>query len=118
MLDVSIRNSSHAATITQRAWDAGSSTRGVPAPRPAPLPLPSAQRTWLLLRPAAHVTEADQETLERFLVANPTLAHGYALRTDFQTLLAQRYEVAFDDWLQDAKTSDLPSFQTVARSFR
>jgi transposase len=33
-------------------------------------------------------------------------------------MLAQRDRTAFDPWLQEADTSDLPSFHTVARSFR
>jgi transposase len=61
---------------------------------------------------------ADRETLESFLRANPVLAQGYALKIRFQTLLAQRDRTAFDQWLQEAETSDLPSFQTVARSLR
>jgi transposase len=77
-----------------------------------------ARRTWLLLRPAARLSEENRDTLEGFLRANPLLAQGYALKTRFQTLLAQRDRTAFDQWLQEAETSDLPSFQTVARSFR
>ena len=87
-------------------------------PEAGPPPLTPAQRTWLLLRPSARLTEADRTTLESFLHANPLLAQGYQLKTRFQTLLAQRDRVAFDQWLQEAETSDLPSFQTVARSFR
>jgi transposase len=46
------------------------------------------------------------------------LAYGYQLKTGFQTLLAQRDRTAFDRWLQEAEPSDLPSFQSTARSFR
>ena len=48
----------------------------------------------------------------------PCSPSGYALKTRFHTLLAQQDRAAFDPWLQEAETSDLPSFQTVARSFR
>jgi transposase len=61
-------------------------------------------RTWVLRRPSARVTEAERATRERFLHANP--------------LLAQRDRASFDQGLQDAEASDLPSFPTVARSFR
>jgi transposase len=64
------------------------------------------------------LTEADRATLESFLRANPLLAQGYQLKTRFQSLLAQRHRTAFDQWLQEAEASDLPSLQTVARSFR
>jgi transposase len=70
------------------------------------------------LRPAACLSEADRETLERFLRANPLLVQGYALKTRFQTLLPRRDRTAFDQWLQEAETSNLSSFQTVGRSFR
>ena len=87
-------------------------------PEVGPLTLPPAPRTWLRLRPAARLTEGDRETLEGFLPANPALAQGYALNTHFQTLLAQQEPAAFDHWLQEAETADLPAFQTLARSFR
>jgi transposase len=64
------------------------------------------------------LTAAERDPLEGFLEANPLLACGYRLNTRFQTLLAERDVGAFEPWLQQAETSELPSFQTVARSFR
>jgi transposase len=64
------------------------------------------------------LTEAERETLEGFLHANPRLAQGDDLTTRFQTFLAQRDVGALEAWLQEAEPLDLPSFQTVARSFR
>jgi transposase len=72
----------------------------------------------LLLQPAGGLTEAEREALEGFLHANPLLARGYWLKTRFQTLLAERDLEALEPWLQQAETSELPTFQTVARSFR
>jgi transposase len=80
--------------------------------------LTPAQRTRLLLQPSARLNEAERDTLARFLHANPLLAQGYELKQRFQTLLAQRDRAAFDPWLQEAETSELPSFQSLAHSFR
>jgi transposase len=76
------------------------------------------QLARLILQPAGRLTETERDTLEDFLEANPLLARGYWLKTWFQTLLAERDVGAFEPWLQQAEASDLPSFQTVARSFR
>src|SRR5262249_2000316 len=48
-------------------------------PEAGPPPLTPTQRTWLLLRPSARLTEADRATLESFLHTNPLLAQGYQL---------------------------------------
>jgi transposase len=80
--------------------------------------LTPAQFARLILRPAGRLTKTKRDTLEGFLEANPLLARGYWLKTRFQTLLAARDVGAFERWLQQAETSDLPSFYTVARSFR
>lgn len=87
-------------------------------PEVSPPTLTPAPRTWLLLQPAARVSDADREPLERFLRANPWLAHGDALKNRVHTLLDQQDRAAFDEGRQEAETSDLPSFHTVARSFR
>jgi transposase len=80
--------------------------------------LTPAQRAHLILQPAGRLTETERDTLDGFLEANPLLARGYRLKTRFQTLRAERDVGAFELWLQQAETSELPSFQTVARSFR
>jgi hypothetical protein len=49
---------------------------------------------------------------------NPLLAQGYELKTRFHTLLAERDLPALEPWLQAAEASELPSFQSVARSVR
>jgi transposase len=104
------RGSASMVRLVVRPW------RTRPEARP-PIVTP-AQLTRLLLQPAGHLTEEDQSTLENVLQANPLLAQGYELKTRFQTLLAERDVSAFEPWLQEAETSTLPSFQSLARSFR
>jgi len=87
-------------------------------PEAGPSILTPAQRIRLLLQPATRLSDAERDTLECLLRAKPLLAHGYALKSRFQALLAQRDRAAFDQWLQEADISARPSFQTVARSFR
>jgi transposase len=85
--------------------------------RPAPSPRrPSLAR--VVLQPTRRLTEPAREALERLLLANPRLAQGYQLKEGFQALLAQRDLGAFDQWLQEAEQSGLPSFQAVAQGFR
>jgi transposase len=80
--------------------------------------LTPAQLARLILQPVGRLTDAERDTLEGVLEVNPLLARGYRLNTRFQTLLAERDVGAFEPWLYEAATSELPSFQTVARSFR
>jgi transposase len=76
------------------------------------------QLARLLLQPAGRLTEVEPGALDGFLHANPLLAQGYRLKTRFHTLLAERDLLALEPWLQATETSELPSFQAVARSFR
>ena len=87
-------------------------------PQARPAAIPPSQLAQLLLQPAGRLTEAHRRTLENVLQANPLLAQGYQLKTRFQTLLAEQDVGAFEPWLHEAETSDLPSFQSLARSFR
>jgi transposase len=87
-------------------------------PEGRPSELTAAQLARLLLRPAGRLTEADRQAVEDYLHANPVLAQGYQLKTRFHALLAEWDPAALEPWLQEAETSGLPSFQTVARSFR
>lgn len=80
--------------------------------------LTSSRLARLVLQPASKLTEAEREALEGFLHVNPLLAQGYELKTRFHTLLTERDLPALEPWLQAAETSELPSFQAVARSFR
>jgi transposase len=104
------RGSASMVRLVVRPW------RTRPEARP-PIVTP-AQLARLLLQPAGHLTEADRSTLENVLQANPLLAQGYQLKARFQTLLDERDVSAFEPWLQEAETSTLPSFQSLARSFR
>jgi transposase len=71
-----------------------------------------------MLQPAGRLSEAQREALEEVLRVNPLLAQGYELKIRFQTRLAERDLPALEPWLQAAETSELPSFQAVARSLR
>jgi transposase len=104
------RGSASMVRVVVRPW------RARPPDSP---PTPTSVRlSRLILQPAERLTEADRGTLEGFRHANPLLAQGYQLKTRFQTLMAQRDPLALEPWLQEAETSDLPVFQTLARSFR
>jgi len=72
----------------------------------------------LMLQPASRLTAREQDALAAFLPVNPLLAQGYELKTRFHTLLTERDWPALEPWLQTAETSELPSFRSVAQSFR
>jgi transposase len=84
----------------------------------SPSALTPSRLSRLILQPAGRLTEVERGALEGFLHANPLLAQGHQLKTRVQTLLAERDPAALEPWLQEAETSALPSFHTVARSFR
>jgi transposase len=104
------RGSASMVRLVVRPW------RTHPADRPPTLT--SARLTRLILQPAGRLTEAERDALAGFLHANPLLARGYQLKAHFHTLLAEPDPAALDQWLQAAETSDLPSFRSLARSFR
>jgi transposase len=83
----------------------------------SPPALTPSRLAWLLLQPAGHLSDADRNALADCLHANPMLARGYQLKTRFHTLLAEHDPAALDQWLQEAETSGLPPFRTLARSF-
>lgn len=80
--------------------------------------LRSTQLARLVLPPAKRLRAAERTTLAQVLQAHPRLAQGYQLSTRVRTLLAARELGAFEPWVQEAATSDLPSFPALARSFR
>lgn len=86
-------------------------TRSAPPPR-----RPSLAR--LILQPARRLTDPERKVLERLLHAHPRLAQGYQLKERFRALLAQRDVEAFNQWLNDAEVSGVPSFHAVAHGFR
>jgi transposase len=77
-----------------------------------------AQLARLLLQPAGHLTEAERDTREDFLQANPLLAQEYQRKTRVHTRLAERHVGAFEPWLHAAATSDLPACPSLARRVR
>jgi transposase len=104
------RGSEVMVRVVVRPWRMRQESRP-PTPTPARL-------AWLLLLPAGHLSVADRNALAGSLHANPLLAHGYQLKTDVHTLLAERDPAALNQWLREAETSGLPPFCTLARSFR
>jgi transposase len=87
------------------------------AARLAPPPRrPSLAR--LVPQPTRSWPERAREALEGLLQAHSRLAQGDHLKARFQALLARRDRGAFDQWLDEAEVSDVPSFQAVAQGFR
>ena len=87
-------------------------------PADSPPALTSAQFSQRILLPASHLIEVERTTLADILDANPPRAQGYQLNSRFQTFLAERDVGVFEPWFHEAETSDLPSFRSLARSFR
>ncbi|HZQ97843.1 MAG TPA: ISL3 family transposase [Chloroflexota bacterium] len=95
-------------------------------PRPPseehPVPGRPRRRHWryrvrrLCLTPPARLTAAEHEALDRLLADDPVLADGHALLQRFRALVAGRDAGALDDWLADARASDLPGFVALANS--
>lgn len=82
-----------------------------PPERPSPL-------HWLLLCPSSKLTSSQHQELEETLRANPPLALAYRLKEQFHQLVARRDIDALEVWLTEAAHSGLPTFKTVATTFR
>jgi transposase len=86
-------------------------------PRPPPgerKRLRSLRLRWLCLRPPSQLKDYERAALAAALAADEQLATGYRLRERFRVLVAERDVEALTAWLDDAQSSQLPSFVGLA----
>ena len=69
---------------------------------------------WLVLKPQNQLSDADRQELQSFLGANPQLARGHQLKESFQQILAQGDLEGLDGWREQAASSGLGPFQSLA----
>ena len=91
-----------------------------PAPPPPPRPrrLSARQAAWLLIRPAAERTPAQQEQVERLLDASADLATAHTLAQDFGMLIRQRHREQLDGWIVAALRSGVDEVASFARGLQ
>ena len=76
------------------------------------------QATWLVVRRPDHLTAEDHAVLDRLRQAHPAFAQAIALAQGFAQLLRARQPEQLDTWLQQATTSSLAAFRSLAKSFQ
>ena len=69
---------------------------------------------WLCLRPPEQLKPEQRELLDRLLAQEPDLALGYELLQRFRGVIASRDVAELDRWLDDAKSSELPTLAALA----
>ncbi len=69
---------------------------------------------WLCLRPREQLRPEEQEALDQLLADDPAVARGYGLLGRFRTRVRGREVDQLDDWLADARASELPAFMALA----
>jgi transposase len=69
---------------------------------------------WTCLKPPDKLKADERVLLEKLLARDDQLAHGYDLLQRFRQLLEARDLPALDEWLDDARGSDLPTFMGLA----
>lgn len=69
---------------------------------------------WLCLRPLDQLKPAEKDLLDRLLAKDADLALGHSLLQRFRKLVTERDVEGLDTWLDDAKTSNLPTFVAMA----
>ena len=72
---------------------------------------------WLVLKPLNQLSDADRQELLSFLEANPQLARGHQLKESFRQIVAQGDLEGLDGWREQAASSGLRPFQSLAWGF-
>jgi transposase len=103
-----------AAYVTRLREGTGIPLRGggdPPTPR-----LPSVrQLKWLLLRPAAEVTDSEYAVVAEVCRRNTEIGVAYGLALDFATLVRQHQPDHLASWVQIAQASKIPELGSLAR---
>jgi transposase len=73
---------------------------------------------WLCLRPPNQLDAHERVALERLLAEDPEVARGYALLQRFRRLVTERDLLGLDQWLHDARASQLPPFASMANGIQ
>ncbi len=72
---------------------------------------------WMVLKPQQRLSDADYHELQSFLEVNPQLARGHQLKESFRQIVAQGDLEGLDGWREQAASSGLRPFQSLAWSF-
>jgi transposase len=89
-----------------------------PAPVPAMHPLSARQAAWLLVRSTDELKPEEDTYRLSLLSTCPEIAVAYPLGHAFVDIVRQRKAAEFDDWLAQAKASNVPELQRFAASLR
>jgi transposase len=97
-------------------------------PRPPPEPGPGRRRSrprvkrvnvrWLCLRPPDRLDQDERNALVEILMDDERLTAGYTLLQRFRRLIARRSARDLDQWLEDAVSSGLRPFVSLARGIQ
>jgi transposase len=68
----------------------------------------------ICLCPPERLMPEERDALEQLLEQEPEIAGGYTLLQRFRTLIREREIADLNAWLDDARTSALPSFRSLA----
>ena len=69
---------------------------------------------WFCLRPPGQLKSEERELLDKLLARDEQLALGYNLLQRFREVISSRSLIKMDAWLSDAKSSNLPTFVSLA----
>lgn len=69
---------------------------------------------WLCLRPLERLKPEERSLLDTLLAQDDDLALGHQLLQEFRRVIAERSIAGLDNWLQSAKSSNLPTFVALA----
>jgi len=69
---------------------------------------------WICLRPPQQLNPTEKTLLDKLLAQDTDLALGHQLLQQFRKVVAERDVGALDNWLGQAKSSNLPTFVALA----
>jgi transposase len=76
---------------------------------------PLRQLAWMMVKRPASLSEVEQRLLAQ-LKEDAGFAYAYEPGQHFVSLVRERSDTGFEDWLQDAKTSDLSALRAFAET--
>jgi transposase len=88
------------------------------APKAPPSKLPVSKVAFLLGKPAEKLDEEEKRIIQHICRSSNQINTAYALAQSFQKMVRERMADEFENWLQQAETSIVPSMKSFAAGLK
>jgi transposase len=96
----------------------GQAPRSSSSPPSITRPITPKHASWLMVKPAEELSEAEQQHLQRLLDASEQISIAYQLAIRFSSTLRERRSLDLESWLNDVTASGIDSLLRFAGGLR